>query len=264
MPSVASRRWCFTLNNPSENVADYEDGQLPAESLRPAVLRYCSWQLESGAESSTPHIQGYCEFAAPVRLRALRLWLPTAHWEPANGSREQVSIDALLMAVDQSRGYILYHPPAPYCPVDPLPPGPCLAAAERRLEITRANQTAGCLDHGNMGLGQRVARANDPTCRQLFPPSGPLDFVPPQCSTPRPSSSSTVGYAPYSGSLKRGREMTASSRESGNKRSSAGFHSPAAMTGASTGFLTAEGEQASRHSPGTSSSTTVQSRWRVD
>lgn len=71
-----SRTWCFTLNNP--------DGSLEF----PDSVRYCKWQLESG-DNGTPHYQGYVEFSQPMRLAALKKWLPRAHFEPRKGSRDQ-------------------------------------------------------------------------------------------------------------------------------------------------------------------------------
>lgn len=78
--SAPSRAWCFTVNNPS----------FPPEDL-PAGLdveRYVSWQLEAG-DNATPHIQGYVELAKPQRLAALKRWLPTAHFEPRRGTRDE-------------------------------------------------------------------------------------------------------------------------------------------------------------------------------
>ena len=75
----------FTWNNPPP---EYCDGDLPAQ---PAVcpVRYASWQREVGA-SGTEHLQGYAEFAAPVRLSAVRQWLSSSvHWEPRKGTREE-------------------------------------------------------------------------------------------------------------------------------------------------------------------------------
>lgn len=69
-----SRRWCFTLNNPTSN-------ELPAfEKLRAAV-----WQREKG---TTPHLQGYVELTTNVKLGGMKKWLPTAHFEIARGSAE--------------------------------------------------------------------------------------------------------------------------------------------------------------------------------
>lgn len=72
---MASRRWVFTVNNPT--------GALDTEWEK---LRYVSWQLEAG-ESGTPHWQGYVELTATLRLNRMKKWLPTAHFEVARGDR---------------------------------------------------------------------------------------------------------------------------------------------------------------------------------
>lgn len=72
------RNWCFTVNNP-----DIDD-ILPDH----ADIRYVVWQRERGAEG-TEHWQGYVEFDKPMRLAAVKLWLPTAHFEPRRGTRDQ-------------------------------------------------------------------------------------------------------------------------------------------------------------------------------
>lgn len=75
-----SRRWCFTLNNPSL------DFSLGFENM--PNLRYAIAQLESG-ELETPHYQGYMEFTQGQRLSALKKIYPTAHFEIAKGTRDQ-------------------------------------------------------------------------------------------------------------------------------------------------------------------------------
>jgi len=70
------RSYCFTLNNP--------EGELPQWEK----VRYVIWQLEKG-DNGTPHWQGYVELTQQCRLSALKKWLPTAHFEPRNGTREQ-------------------------------------------------------------------------------------------------------------------------------------------------------------------------------
>lgn len=71
-----SRSWCFTLNNPS-GTPEWPD-----------AVRYAIYQLERGA-SGTPHYQGYVEFYGPTRLRSCRELMPTAHWEPRRGTRDE-------------------------------------------------------------------------------------------------------------------------------------------------------------------------------
>jgi len=80
-----ARNWCFTLNNPD---AEHESSSTPWLPAPPSSLSYASWQLERGA-SDTSHVQGYAEFSAPLRLSAVKAWLPSAHWEGRKGSRDQ-------------------------------------------------------------------------------------------------------------------------------------------------------------------------------
>lgn len=74
-----ARAWCLTLNNPP-----FPTDELPAHPRE----RYVCWQRERGA-NGTVHIQGYIELDRPCRLGAMRAWLPAAHFEPRNGTREQ-------------------------------------------------------------------------------------------------------------------------------------------------------------------------------
>lgn len=72
------RRWCFTLNNYSE-----ED----VSAIRGWDVTYAIVGKEVG-ESGTPHLQGYVVLA-PSRLAAMKKLLEKAHWEPAKGNTEQ-------------------------------------------------------------------------------------------------------------------------------------------------------------------------------
>lgn len=76
---MTSRHWCFTWNNP-DGLIDW--------TLYPTV-RYAIYQHEVGDDTATQHFQGYIEFNCPTRLAAARNILPTAHWEPRRGSRDQ-------------------------------------------------------------------------------------------------------------------------------------------------------------------------------
>lgn len=77
-----ARAWCFTINN---------HGGLPDIDDFPRA-RYLIYQEEMG-DNGTPHLQGYVEFTAPVRMSSLRNALPTsvgvAHWERRAGTRDQ-------------------------------------------------------------------------------------------------------------------------------------------------------------------------------
>nr|QJI53392.1 MAG: replication-associated protein [Circoviridae sp.] len=74
------RRWCFTLNNPTD-----DDNQLVATALRPDEFHYAIVGREKG-EQGTPHLQGYLHFKQKKRLSALKKILPRAHFERARGS----------------------------------------------------------------------------------------------------------------------------------------------------------------------------------
>jgi hypothetical protein len=84
--SPRGRYWCFTLNNPTP---------LQIRALTRAVenhedLLYICWGKEVG-ESGTPHLQGYLELAAKLRLNSVRKLggLGTAHLEVRKGSQAQ-------------------------------------------------------------------------------------------------------------------------------------------------------------------------------
>jgi len=71
-----SKRWCFTLNNYTEE---------HISSLVPLLSELVSEAVVSKevGESGTPHLQGYLKFKVKKRPKAL---LPTAHWEKARGT----------------------------------------------------------------------------------------------------------------------------------------------------------------------------------
>lgn len=77
-----ARAWCFTINN---------HGGLPDIDDFPGA-RYLIYQEEMG-DNGTPHLQGYVEFNAPVRMSRLRNALSSAigvaHWERRAGTRDQ-------------------------------------------------------------------------------------------------------------------------------------------------------------------------------
>nr|WPR18787.1 MAG: hypothetical protein [Skomarfal virus 56] len=74
MPSAQFRAVCFTLNNPTELI-DFPD-----------FVRYAVYQKE---KVTTAHYQGYIELKDKKSLAALKKWLPTAHFEPRRGTRDQ-------------------------------------------------------------------------------------------------------------------------------------------------------------------------------
>lgn len=70
---MASRAWCFTINNPTD---DTEPQNWPYD--------YLVYQKEKGA-SGTEHLQGYV-YLRKSRLPAMKKLCATAHWEIAKGS----------------------------------------------------------------------------------------------------------------------------------------------------------------------------------
>lgn len=73
-----SKRWCFTLNNFSDN-----EFAILKQSLS-SVASYAIIGRERG-ESGTPHLQGYVEFRERQRLAQCKKHAERAHWEPARG-----------------------------------------------------------------------------------------------------------------------------------------------------------------------------------
>jgi len=79
-PSLRSRGWCFTLNNPI-------DGD--EEHIFAAPARYVTFGREVG-QHGTPHLQGYIHFDHPQRLQGVKAMLPrNPHLEPRNGTCDQ-------------------------------------------------------------------------------------------------------------------------------------------------------------------------------
>lgn len=78
--SARSRRWVFTLNNPSlDDLA----------TLNGWPYRYMVWQKERG-ESGTPHYQGFVIFHQAKSLSVLKTKMhDRAHWEMMRGTLEQ-------------------------------------------------------------------------------------------------------------------------------------------------------------------------------
>lgn len=76
------RRWCFTLNNYTDNeydlIADF------------AKLKSCYYIIgkEVGDVSKISHLQGYLEFKNQVRFETLKKLNDRIHWESAKGDRD--------------------------------------------------------------------------------------------------------------------------------------------------------------------------------
>lgn len=79
MAEVKSKRWCFTLNNYTEEELD---------SISKIECEYLIYGMEIG-EQGTPHLQGYVVFKSVRRFRTLKKWLPRAHFEKTIGTHKQ-------------------------------------------------------------------------------------------------------------------------------------------------------------------------------
>lgn len=80
---MASRCWCWTINNPDGTPEDL------LQTLQQCpLIRFATFQLEVGS-NGTPHMQGYTELSSPRRLSFMSALLPRAHLETRRGSREQ-------------------------------------------------------------------------------------------------------------------------------------------------------------------------------
>lgn len=84
---MSARRYCFTLNNPTQGESDLI-AQLLADADR---CKYGIVGRETG-ESGTPHLQGFVIFSNVQRFNAAkRLISPRAHLEPARGTSAQAA-----------------------------------------------------------------------------------------------------------------------------------------------------------------------------
>lgn len=79
----ASRNWCWTLNNPTEEdikrIDDYHSSH---------VSTYIIYGREIGEEEETPHLQGYTHFPSAQRFTAVKKVLPRARLAQCRGSPE--------------------------------------------------------------------------------------------------------------------------------------------------------------------------------
>lgn len=85
---MTSRAYCFTLNNPTEEL-DFVELKNGVYVLYNGV-RYVIYQEELG-ESGTHHFQGYIELSSPMRISQLKAFpgLERAHFEMRRGTRDE-------------------------------------------------------------------------------------------------------------------------------------------------------------------------------
>ena len=85
---MRSRRWTWTLNNPTSEEIDHLK-EVGADLLT-YHLKYLTWGNEVAPETGTPHLQGYAEFTVLKSLRKVRdLVSHRVHAEKSKGSGEQ-------------------------------------------------------------------------------------------------------------------------------------------------------------------------------
>lgn len=73
--SVNSKRWCYTLNN-------YTEEEVQALKLLPCMYQVFGYEV---GEEGTPHLQGFITFKKPKRLSGMKKINARAHWEEARG-----------------------------------------------------------------------------------------------------------------------------------------------------------------------------------
>lgn len=78
---VNSRRYCFTLNNYTD------DDFLTIQAW--SNVDYLVVGRETAPTTGTPHLQGYVVFRSAQRPSAVHRLLPSAHWQIANGTSTQ-------------------------------------------------------------------------------------------------------------------------------------------------------------------------------
>lgn len=76
---MSARSWCFTLNN-------YTLAEIA--QIESIPYRYLIYGYEIG-DNGTPHLQGYIEFANPLRFAKIKSYIPRAHIEQRRGSRDE-------------------------------------------------------------------------------------------------------------------------------------------------------------------------------
>lgn len=81
MPTIRSRGYCFTINNPTEEDEDCIERLITS-------AQYVCVGSEVG-DSDTPHYQGYVYFKEKKSFNQIKNWLPRAHIEQQRGTHKQ-------------------------------------------------------------------------------------------------------------------------------------------------------------------------------
>ncbi len=74
------RRWCFTLNNYTEDEVSHLSHLFASKSI------LYIFGKEKGETRKTPHLQGYFESKNAIRFSTIKKWNPRFHLEKAKGS----------------------------------------------------------------------------------------------------------------------------------------------------------------------------------
>ncbi len=85
MPAFQSRRYIFTINNPTQVDLDHV-AALGLDALR----KYLVIGREVG-EQGTPHLQGFVIFTRPLSRQRVKAFLPRAFFEAARGTSDQAA-----------------------------------------------------------------------------------------------------------------------------------------------------------------------------
>ena len=84
MNKIRTRRWVFTLNNPTEDLGEFID-----YLTNRVAVRYIVVGRETAPTTGTMHWQGFVEFQNPATFKQVQGRIPKAHIEPAKGSNRQ-------------------------------------------------------------------------------------------------------------------------------------------------------------------------------
>lgn len=76
---IRTKRWCFTLNNPTEEERDKLSGM---------ECEYIIYGDEIAPKTGTPHLQGYVVFKNVKRFKTLKNFNERIHWEAARDDHE--------------------------------------------------------------------------------------------------------------------------------------------------------------------------------
>lgn len=76
----AVKRWCFTLNNPTDKEKELIKNSLTEDQVIFAVVG------QEVGENGTPHLQGFVNWKSKCRLSFMKKIMPRAHFESAKGT----------------------------------------------------------------------------------------------------------------------------------------------------------------------------------